>query len=500
MVLITLVFLVFVSAVIRRERWNGSTLDLYGLIAAWTVAFTAFFFHMGQQGFYFLYLRDFFPLDWFLLTLFTYRIGVVDPLITLVNVGNFLFYYFFLTFCISFTQPTKKMRTLNRWLLLVPMLAGMLLFDPLFVRALSRLAARTGGRFDLPYLWNGAQTFFRVLQPLYVVIGVAALARHSIFRPRVRGIRFSIGLVDVSVIAFAVMFYAFFAGHPYLLSVPTLVPQYTRTAVVDISTRIPLLQLLPVVQVVVLSVLIFSSLRFWKLTSTDSRFERHIKRSLHVASLGSRVIGHSFKNYLFAIQSEVRFMMEQNTEDDNPELYRRLEKTSQICDEASAHLRRSTNMLRVHRLDMEPRRLGLCVREAVHAFESTRPAVAVGVTGAEPGPIVYLDDGHFREVLSNILGNATQACTEIGAEADIRVSHTSNSRWATLQIHDNGPGIDEEAMPHVFEPFYTGRNPRTNWGIGLTYCYHVISAHDGRIEVSNHHSGGAVVTIDLPLV
>ncbi len=76
----------------------------------------------------------------------------------------------------------------------------------------------------------------------------------------------------------------------------------------------------------------------------------------------------------------------------------------------------------------------------------------------------------------------------------------ADSRWASVEIRDNGPGIDADTHPHVFEPFFTGRNPRTNWGVGLAFCYHVVSAHDGRIEVGNNPAGGARVTINLPLI
>lgn len=416
-----------------------------------------------------------------------------------MNIGNFSFYFFFLMFCISFTRSNQRQALPQRRLLLAPMVVGIIMFDPLFIRLISRFAARPDRSIDIIGLWQFGQTFFHILQPLYLAAGIVILVRYSLSRRRILQITLSIGFVDLLVIAMATMFYGLFIGHPHLLMIPTLVFPYARDAVLDISDRLPLIQLLPFVQLVVLSILIFATVRYWKLTSTDSRLHHHIRRSLHVASIGNRVMGHAVKNYLFAIESEIRFMME-FADGTPPQVVEHLERTRAICDEANDRLRRTNDLLDVRKLDLEPTPLQAAVADAIASFSAGHSEVRVDVRSQAQETMVYMDRRHFSEVLSNILQNAEQACNEAGIPPEVTVSSSADSRWASVEICDNGPGFDVDILGRVFEPFFTGRNPRTNWGVGLAYCYQVVSAHDGRIDVANKPGGGARVTINLPLI
>ncbi|MBT7429067.1 MAG: sensor histidine kinase, partial [Ilumatobacter sp.] len=70
--------------------------------------------------------------------------------------------------------------------------------------------------------------------------------------------------------------------------------------------------------------------------------------------------------------------------------------------------------------------------------------------------------------------------------------------WAVLDIADNGPGFDEELLPHVFDRFRRGDTGGSS-GLGLAIARSIIDSHRGRIEVSNRRDGGALVRVFLPL-
>ena len=64
-----------------------------------------------------------------------------------------------------------------------------------------------------------------------------------------------------------------------------------------------------------------------------------------------------------------------------------------------------------------------------------------------------------------------------------------------LSVTDNGPGIPPHVRPHVFDPFYSGREAGRGLGFGLPKCWRIDELHGGRIEVDSEP--GAVATFRL---
>lgn len=151
----------------------------------------------------------------------------------------------------------------------------------------------------------------------------------------------------------------------------------------------------------------------------------------------------------------------------------------------------------------------------------------VEVHAVVPERRVYIDGDpkQLRQVLLNLLLNALDAIGEDGlieiyldvgipqvAEpqpaADLPVSEQDALRTApppasvvkpttfSIRIRDNGPGLSEDVLPRIFEPFVTTRD--TGTGLGLALCRQVIRAHGGEIHASNRPHGGAEFLIELP--
>jgi C4-dicarboxylate-specific signal transduction histidine kinase len=77
----------------------------------------------------------------------------------------------------------------------------------------------------------------------------------------------------------------------------------------------------------------------------------------------------------------------------------------------------------------------------------------------------------------------------------IRTSRVDN--FAELSVSDNGPGIPEDRLKDVFEPFYTSKEE--GMGMGLSIARTIVEAHSGRLSAQNRTSGGAVFSIRLQL-
>jgi len=65
-------------------------------------------------------------------------------------------------------------------------------------------------------------------------------------------------------------------------------------------------------------------------------------------------------------------------------------------------------------------------------------------------------------------------------------------------VEDEGPGFPPDALPRVFEPFFTRRRGGT--GLGLSLVQRIVEQHQGEIAAANRPAGGAVVTVRLPYV
>jgi len=97
------------------------------------------------------------------------------------------------------------------------------------------------------------------------------------------------------------------------------------------------------------------------------------------------------------------------------------------------------------------------------------------------------------EAVENILKNCMEHTPNEGA---ICITAAENAIFTELVISDNGPGIDKDDLPHLFERFYKGKNSSSqSVGIGLALARMIITSQNGTIKAENNPTGGAKFTI-----
>jgi K+-sensing histidine kinase KdpD len=113
-------------------------------------------------------------------------------------------------------------------------------------------------------------------------------------------------------------------------------------------------------------------------------------------------------------------------------------------------------------------------------------------------PIILADEQRLRQVLSNLITNAIKYSTE----GEIRVSGRIRPQEVIISVSDEGPGINTQDIPHVFDRFYRGPDAARNTkgaGLGLYLARSIIEAHGGRIWVEKHPTAhGATISFSLP--
>src|SRR5499427_7509517 len=125
--------------------------------------------------------------------------------------------------------------------------------------------------------------------------------------------------------------------------------------------------------------------------------------------------------------------------------------------------------------------------------------VVTKATLKEGLPHVMADRVQLQQVIFNLVTNAIEAMSSIGADSrTLRLrSEEIESGECIVAIEDSGPGIEPETLKRIFEPFFTSKSK--GMGMGLSICRSIIEAHGGRLWVAGNTPRGVVFQFVLPV-
>ncbi len=114
-----------------------------------------------------------------------------------------------------------------------------------------------------------------------------------------------------------------------------------------------------------------------------------------------------------------------------------------------------------------------------------------------PDVLVMANPQEIKQVVLNLLVNALDSIEDAGR---VRVMVKRSGGEGVLTISDNGCGMSEEVLEHLFEPFFTRRKAGQGTGLGLSIVHRIVADHGGRIEASSAGEGkGSTFRVILPL-
>ena len=142
-----------------------------------------------------------------------------------------------------------------------------------------------------------------------------------------------------------------------------------------------------------------------------------------------------------------------------------------------------------------PRALDSAVRLA--SFDTGFKRLTISTDFDPAAPRVPADADQLQQVFLNLMLNARDAMPDGGAlRVSTRYEHERDE--LAIEIADTGTGIAPEHLPHVFDPFFTTKPAGRGTGLGLAVCHRIVTAHGGRIEISNNDGRGTLVRVILP--
>ncbi|AKJ04446.1 Circadian input kinase A [Archangium gephyra] len=181
---------------------------------------------------------------------------------------------------------------------------------------------------------------------------------------------------------------------------------------------------------------------------------------------------------------------------------KRLESIRKAVDRANRLIQDLLDVARMEAgrlsVDRGPEQTAPVVKEAAELHRSLAEEKSIQLTATVPedAPAVFADRDRVLQILSNLLGNALKF-TPVGGQISLRAEPAG--RMMRFSVSDTGPGIPEEDLPHLFEPFWqapTGK--KLGAGLGLAIVKGLVDAHGGHLWVESSPGLGSTFFFTLP--
>ncbi|HUV12816.1 MAG TPA: ATP-binding protein [Acidobacteriota bacterium] len=225
--------------------------------------------------------------------------------------------------------------------------------------------------------------------------------------------------------------------------------------------------------------------------------ERQLMHSERLASVGRLTAGlaHEINNPLEGMSNYLALL-----EDDIKS--GSLDTSLEFVEKVREGLTRAAGVTRRALTFAEPGRkpdtlidLRQVVQDTVQFVKSNRlfRDIDVRVNHLDLNPTVLGNPVTLGQAFLNLLLNAAEIQGDSGK---IEIDFSIEDELVQVTVADSGPGIDEDVLPKIFDPFFSGRG---STGLGLSICRSIIERHEGGISAANRPEGGAVFSVSIPL-
>src|SRR6266478_742481 len=113
-------------------------------------------------------------------------------------------------------------------------------------------------------------------------------------------------------------------------------------------------------------------------------------------------------------------------------------------------------------------------------------------------PAVVGDANQLIQVFLNLISNAEHAIREVRDTGRIQIRIGRIGAHISVTVQDDGVGVAQEALPKLFDPFYTTKRPGGGTGLGLSICMSIVREHGGSVDVETLPAGGSAFSVYLP--
>jgi two-component system, NtrC family, nitrogen regulation sensor histidine kinase GlnL len=248
------------------------------------------------------------------------------------------------------------------------------------------------------------------------------------------------------------------------------------------------------------SILLFRDIKHRK------ELEEDLKRADRLAMMGTLAAGlaHEIRNPLGGIKGAAQLL--RRSIEDNSSLRNYTDIMVREVDRVNQLIEQLLDLSRPAQLTLAPVNIHKVLEDVLLLQAQTFGEKAMAVRKAfDPSlPKIKGDRAQLTQVFLNLMKNAFQSMehrgtltltTRLETDFHIRESATGRNRFIWVDVADEGAGIKEEDLPHIFSPFFTTKNSGT--GLGLSICYRIIKEHGGLIRVDSVEGQGTTFKVSL---
>ena len=247
---------------------------------------------------------------------------------------------------------------------------------------------------------------------------------------------------------------------------------------------------------------------------TDRKLvEERLQQAQRMESIGHLAggIAHDFNNLLFPIVGMAELLLEDlppgSPEYENAQvIYESGKRGGDLVKQILAFSRQSEHKL-------TPVRAQQILREVLRLIRATIPSyIEVEEDIQSDCGLLIADPTQIHQVAMNIMTNAFHAVESTGGKITVRLKEVclekddvaygliGEGRYALISISDTGPGMPQELLNRIFEPYFTTKELGKGTGLGLAVAYGLIKEHKGDIKVYSEPGKGSTFNIYLPLM
>ena len=240
-------------------------------------------------------------------------------------------------------------------------------------------------------------------------------------------------------------------------------------------------------------------------------FEQQMQHTQKLESLGVLAggIAHDFNNILAIIMGycSLTKMDYEDAEKHIPEIEKAAERAAGLCRQMLSYAGKA-------QLALSQVNFGELVGEMVNMLKTTIPKNSVIKPDLSPAiPLIKGDASQLRQVVMNLIINASEAIGQKQGEIQVSLVNTSVisgqsevdyhgkpiplGEYICLEVTDNGCGMDEETKWRIFEPFYTTKF--SGRGLGMSAVLGIISSHNGALQLFSQLGQGSIFKVYLPI-
>ncbi len=240
-----------------------------------------------------------------------------------------------------------------------------------------------------------------------------------------------------------------------------------------------------------------------RLEAERAALDERLVQSQKLAGLGRFVAGiaHELNNPLQGVLGHLELLKHQGRIPDD--IRRELLAVSREADRAARIVNNLLIFAGGRKAPLRPLRLNAIVSRTLALRAAACRAARIDVVKQldEGNPRVAANQVLLQQALLNLLVNALQELAAIGGgRIVVSTCVLREAGRVRIQVRDTGRGIAAESLSRIFEPFYSTKEVGKGTGLGLAIVHGVVKDHHGTVSAVNHPDGGAVFTIELPVV